>query len=203
MQKSRDEQDSRSKRRDAVDYPEDWKHFDNPEGLALFLQEEREREEAKAKFEEALRAFLERPEPPPLSPKPIAARLPTWLDEELRSLFESTGEGPSVGLRRIAIEWWVRETFPRIEFRDGEKVRGPAVVDGPTVARLRSAWYDAGLEYAGDERAEERFLRDHGISREELEQALVVADVFWQLRQAIRLPGPCVISRTPFPSREV
>ncbi len=32
-------------------------------------------------------------------------RLPDWLERELRTFWETHGEGPSIGLRRVVEEW--------------------------------------------------------------------------------------------------
>jgi hypothetical protein len=86
---------------------------------------------------------------------PLAARLPTWLDEEVRHDFKKLREGPSAGLRRIVEEWWTLDRFSHLEFRHGPTGRRRAAVrGGPEVAAIVAAW----REVKGDrQRFRERF----------------------------------------------
>lgn len=111
---------------------------------------------------------------------PITARFPEWLDEELKKLFASTGEGRSEGLRRIVEEWWAMEHFPEIEFRDGVSGRRASVRGGPDVWEIIMVARDYGDDRAG--------LQEHfdGLAPERLEQALAYAERFSeQIQQKI------------------
>lgn len=81
---------------------------------------------------------------PPMSDRPIATRLPTWLDDRLRWQFRHRGEGPSVGLRRVVEEWWTHETFPVLEFRDGPRGRQASIAGGPEVWQIVAIWRSSG-----------------------------------------------------------
>lgn len=70
---------------------------------------------------------------------PLCTRLPTNLDEEVRSFFERHGLGPSQGLRKIVEEWAILQRFPSLEFREGVFGRRAAVRSGPEVWEIVSA----------------------------------------------------------------
>lgn len=70
---------------------------------------------------------------------PLSARVPRWLDEQLRREFERLGVSPSVGVRQILEEWWVERRYPVLEFRSSEFVRLAAVRGGPTVVEWASS----------------------------------------------------------------
>ena len=64
---------------------------------------------------------------------PLSARLPRWLDEQLRREFERLGVSTSDALRQILEEWWVERRYPALEFRSPEFLRLAALRGGPTV----------------------------------------------------------------------
>lgn len=110
---------------------------------------------------------------PYVSTMPITTRLPEWLDEELRRLFDEYGEGRSEGLRRVAEEWWVTSRFPSIGFRDGPAGRRAVVRGGPDVWEVVMVW----REYEGDVDA----VREHfggRLRRDEIDQALAYYERF-------------------------
>ncbi|MFQ5890721.1 MAG: hypothetical protein ACE5JR_11795 [Gemmatimonadota bacterium] len=74
----------------------------------------------------------------------LSTRIPRWLEEELRSVFQRQGEGPSEGLRRIVSEWWACRTFGAIEFRDALGGRRAALRDGPEIWEIISVQRDYG-----------------------------------------------------------
>lgn len=76
---------------------------------------------------------------------PVAtARLPDWLDEEIRAFWAQHGEGPSSALRRVAEEWWTYENCPHLEFRDGVAGRRAAIRGGPDVWEVAAIAADCG-----------------------------------------------------------
>jgi len=96
----------------------------------------------------------------------ISTRLPTWLDEALRELFQAKGEGPSEGLRRVAEEWWTMDHYPKLEFRDGTFERRAALRDGPEVWEIVFVQREYGDDLVG--------LYEHfgPVDREAIDQAL-------------------------------
>ena len=96
----------------------------------------------------------------------ISTRLPTWLDEALRELFQANGEGPSEGLRRVAEEWWAMNRYPKLEFRDGTFERRAALRDGPEVWEIVFVQRDYREDLVG--------LYEHfgPVDREAIDQAL-------------------------------
>jgi len=86
---------------------------------------------------------------------PLAARLPTWLDREVRENFAELREGPSAGLRRIVEEWWTLDRLHHIEFREGPTgKRRAAIRGGPEVAAIVAAWREVNEDR---QRFRERF----------------------------------------------
>lgn len=103
----------------------------------------------------------------------LTARIDDWLDEEIRDFWEERGVGPSSGFRRVAEEWWARERFPHLEFRDGVSGRRAAIRGGPDVwevvmvARDRAAPVDAIARHFGGR-----------LEPDAIEEALAYADRF-------------------------
>ncbi|HUF12474.1 MAG TPA: hypothetical protein VMN78_05175 [Longimicrobiales bacterium] len=91
---------------------------------------------------------------------PISARLPRWLDEQLRREFERLEVSPSVALRQILEEWWVQRRYPALEFRSTAFLRLAALRGGPAVA-----------EWAGSDPRPE-------LGPAELEQTLEYIELF-------------------------
>ena len=91
----------------------------------------------------------------PMPCAPLAVRLPTWLDQEVRQDFARLREGPSAGLRRIVEEWWTLDHFSHLEFRQGPTgKRRAAIRGGPEVATIVAAWREVGEDR---QRFRERF----------------------------------------------
>jgi hypothetical protein len=65
--------------------------------------------------------------------RPLAVRLPTWLEEQVRREIKTLKVPASVALRQILEEWWVSRRYPVLEFRGDEFVRLAAIRGGPTV----------------------------------------------------------------------
>ena len=97
---------------------------------------------------------------------PLTTRVPAWLEVELREEFEVKGEGPSEGLRRVLLEWWMQKHLPELEWREGVTGARPAIRGGPELWEV--VMVDRSLE--GDFEA----LAGHfsWATREQLEQAL-------------------------------
>lgn len=108
----------------------------------------------------------------PLSDQPLSVKLRPWLEEELRSEFEESGESVSAGLRRLLEEWWAVRNLPAVEFRDGVNGRRAAVKGGPEVWEIVSVL----REYDGDREA----LQQHfsWLHQEALVAALEYYDHF-------------------------
>lgn len=70
---------------------------------------------------------------------PLSARLPRWLDEQVRREFEGLGVSPSVGVRQILEEWWVQRRYPGLEFRSRDFLRLAALRGGPTIVEWLAA----------------------------------------------------------------
>lgn len=100
-------------------------------------------------------------------------RLPDWLERELRAFWETHGEGPSIGLRRVVEEWWAMQHFPAIEFRDGVSGRRAALREGPDVWEVVMVARD----YPDDLDALAAHFGGH-VAREALAQALAYAQRF-------------------------
>jgi uncharacterized protein (DUF433 family) len=103
---------------------------------------------------------------------PITTHLPEWLDQELKRVFEATGERRSEGLRRVVLEWWAQQHFPAIEYRNGYSGRRAAVRGGPDVWEIVMVAQGYGDDLAG--------LQAHfdWLSPEQLRQALAYAQRF-------------------------
>jgi hypothetical protein len=103
----------------------------------------------------------------------IATRLPKSLEDYLREFWTSRGEAVSAGLRKSLEEWWVTQSFPTLEFRDGPAGRRAAVRGGPDV------WEIVMIARAlGSRRARLRAHFGDTISPEAMEQTLAYADRF-------------------------
>lgn len=104
---------------------------------------------------------------------PATTRLPDWLEHEIRQFWQEHGEGPSVGLRRTAEEWWALQEFPAIEFRDGVSGRRAALREGPDV-------WEVAMVAEAYARDMEQLMQHFGgrISHAALEQALAYSDRF-------------------------
>lgn len=68
-----------------------------------------------------------------MATSPVATRLPDWLDLQIREYWERHGERPSPGYRRVIEEWWVAQSMPALEFRDGPAGRRVGIRGGPDV----------------------------------------------------------------------
>lgn len=105
----------------------------------------------------------------------ITARLPEWLDDELRGFWARHGEGPSAGLRQVAEEWWTLQRFPELEFRDGVAGRRAGVRGGPDVWEV--------VEIHSELEDLDRLVDHFGgsVSSDGLEQALGYAEQFGEI----------------------
>lgn len=107
---------------------------------------------------------------------PITTRLPVWMDQEIRTYWKKHGEKPSPGYRRIIEEWWVTETLPLLEFRDGVSGRRAGLRGGPDIWEIALIARDCSGDMG---RIEAHF--GGFVVREAIEQALRYAEQFADL----------------------
>lgn len=102
----------------------------------------------------------------------ITPRVPGWLEDELRRIFAATGEDRAAGVARIVEEWWAREHFPEIEYRDGPAGRRASLRGGPDVWEIVMVAREYGADRAG--------LNAHfgWLAPEKIDQALAFAERF-------------------------
>ena len=108
-----------------------------------------------------------------MTTKPITARLPDWMDRDIRDYWQRQGEKPSPGYRRVIEEWWTGQNLPLIVFRDGVSGRRPGIHDGPDVWEIIMIARDCDRD---PDRLEKHF-GDY-LTREALEQALRYEEQF-------------------------
>lgn len=166
-----------------------WDAATSGEPIPDFLAEARARKERLERLRrwatgespmpaDVAREFWREENPPPYAESPISTRLHWWLDDELRRLFHKTDEGPSRGLRRIVGEWYVRERWPAIEFRETPVGRVAAVVDGPEVWVIELAWRTEVRDWLRDPETIREFARRFEIPETTLDDALDYAELF-------------------------
>ena len=76
----------------------------------------------------------------------MTARIEEWLKEDVEKFWQSHGEKPSPGLRRVIQEWWAVQHFPALAYRDGVSGRRAVLRDGPDVWEVAMV----AREYGGD-----------------------------------------------------
>jgi len=104
----------------------------------------------------------------------MSARLDPWLKESIEDFWQSHGEGPSTGLRRVAQEWWAMENLPEIAFVDGVAGRRARLRSGPDVWEVVSVREDYGDDEEGF-REHFAFVRPDAL-RQALEYAIRFPD---------------------------
>lgn len=102
----------------------------------------------------------------------LTARLPTKVGADIRRFFAERGKGPSEGVRSILEEWWSRQRFRHIAFRDSPTGRRAILRTGPELWEVIGYWRDFEPDVAG--------LKDHfgAIDPEAIDEALAYYDAF-------------------------